>query len=187
MSRYRQRSYYTDPVPLSLDRNDRARIMKLAEGLERKSKLPGRRNGVFGQCGLAVLRTLLMHFASARGCWPSYQTLRRKLGFSLATIRKAIRSLAQAGILTVQRRIKRTWITTADGRSYVGTVQDSNSYSFQAPDRIPLTPYLSLPLSNARDFPAKKPDSTARGILDLFSNQISLSSKEGSNGGFQGE
>ena len=45
-----------------LDRNDRARVMTCAEGLERRTKHKHKRDGVIGQSGLAVLRCLVNHF-----------------------------------------------------------------------------------------------------------------------------
>ena len=41
------------------DRNERARILQLAEAQERRTKPAGGRNGVLGYVGLAVLKALV--------------------------------------------------------------------------------------------------------------------------------
>ena len=70
-----------------LDRNDRARVMVCAEGLERRSKHKHKRDGVIGVSGLAVLRCLVNHFQN-RGSGrldPSYTQIQKITGFCRQT------------------------------------------------------------------------------------------------------
>src|SRR5262245_35457185 len=65
-----------------LDRNARARIIHLAEALERRTKPAGRRNGLLGYVGLAVLRVFVLHFANRTTglCCPSYAAIKERTG-----------------------------------------------------------------------------------------------------------
>jgi hypothetical protein len=67
-----------------LNRNDRARLMQLAESLERRTKPSGKRNGSLGYTGIRVLKALMALFANARSglCCP-----RRRSGWRPAVCR----------------------------------------------------------------------------------------------------
>ena len=52
-------------VQQSVDRNARARILYLAEALDRRTHQPGQHGGVLKRSGLAVLRALLFGFLNA--------------------------------------------------------------------------------------------------------------------------
>jgi hypothetical protein len=95
-----------------IDRNDRARIIAAAEALERRTKLPGKRNGAIGQSGLAILRALLFHFLDPKSGQldPSYKQMRAQTRFCVQTISQALKRLAACGILEIHRRITRRWI-----------------------------------------------------------------------------
>lgn len=113
---YRRGSrFILDPsqYAFSLDRNARARLMVFVEGLERATKLPGRRCGALGQHGLAVLRCLVFAFTgpNRRVCNPSYRDIQRRTGFSRATIARAFSVLERLRILTRHRRLERARIT----------------------------------------------------------------------------
>lgn len=95
-----------------IDRNDRVRIIAAAEALERRTKLPGKRDGVIGQSGLAILRALLFHFLDPKSGQldPSYKQMRTQTTFCMQTISQALKRLAASGILEIQRRMTRRWI-----------------------------------------------------------------------------
>lgn len=66
---YRRRAIFVrNPRDFStpLDRNERARLLFLAESMEQRTKSPGRKNGALGAVGLEVLRALLkrMNYAN---------------------------------------------------------------------------------------------------------------------------
>jgi hypothetical protein len=126
-----------------LDRNERARILHLAEALERRTKPAGGRNGVLGYVGLAVLRALVLRFQRARDgmCCPSYTELQAVTGLCRASIARALKRLEAAGILRITRRLVRELV---DGGGFPLTVtrQASNLYAVHEPaagaDRLPV-------------------------------------------------
>jgi DNA-binding transcriptional ArsR family regulator len=128
-------NFVRDPLSVStpLNRDERGRLLRQAEQLERRSKGKGKRSGLLGLTGLAVLRALVLRFANRESglCIPSYSKIQEVTGFARQTIAKALRALEAAGILKVVRRLVRRLVERADGSSYVGTVQASNAYSFK--------------------------------------------------------
>jgi hypothetical protein len=140
---YRHRAVFVrDPLAHStpLDRNERARLMFLAQRLERRTKERGRKNGVLGNVGIEVLRALLFHFANrATGlCFPSYLTLQAMTGRCRGAVAAALRRLENSGIIKVTRRLKRIWLDrlspiTGRAERIQVTVQDSNLYAFTGP------------------------------------------------------
>jgi hypothetical protein len=140
---FRHRAIFVrDPLAHStpLDRNGRARLLFLAEGLERRTKEKGRKNGALGSIGLEVLRALLFRFADRRTglCFPSYLTLQALTGRCRGAIAAAIRRLEHAGIIKVTRRLKRICIDRASPitglpEQIMVTVQDSNLYASSGP------------------------------------------------------
>jgi hypothetical protein len=106
----RNAQFILDPRQHStpLDRNQRARLMFLAEMLELRSKEPGKRCGALGQSGLQVLRVLLRFANPQNGlCDPSYTAIACATKLARATIAKAIANLERCGIIRVARRLQR--------------------------------------------------------------------------------
>jgi hypothetical protein len=140
---FRHRAVFVrDPLAHStpLDRNERARLMFLAQRLERRTKERGHKNGALGNVGIEVLRALLFHFANrATGlCFPSYLTLQAMTGRCRGAVAAALRRLESTGIIRVTRRLKRIWLErkspiTGQAERIQVTVQDSNLYAFSGP------------------------------------------------------
>ncbi len=126
-----------------LDRNERARILCLAEALERRTRPAGARNGVVSEIGLRVLRALVLRFVRGSDglCTPSYVVLMAATGLCRQSIANALKRLEAAGILRIMRRLVREVI---DGGGFPMTVtrQASNLYAVFAPsehaDRLPV-------------------------------------------------
>jgi hypothetical protein len=104
-----------------MDRNHRAQIIWRAERLERTTKAKGHANGDLGLTGLALLRILLFRFGDCPT--PSYKALRRASGFCIDTISKALKRLAAAGLISIERRWHRTRL---------GPRRLTNQYGFPA-------------------------------------------------------
>jgi hypothetical protein len=140
--RYRGKSIFVrEPLRLStpMDREARHKMLFLAEALERRTKMKGRKNGALGQIGMQVLRALLGFANKATGlCYPSYFALQLATGLSRGGIRAALRRLEAAGIICVTRRLKRVLVVrmsplTGQPEEIITTVQDSNLYAFTLP------------------------------------------------------
>lgn len=129
-----------------LDRNQRARLIFLAERYDAATRLPRQHGGDLKRSGLHVLKVLLFHFLSvANGrCDPSYEAIERESGVRHSTIAKALDRLEEAGIVT---RVRRAREIRVDGRRRI--VQWSNAYAFDLPK-----PYR---LSEAAWYGAHKP------------------------------
>ncbi len=130
-----------------IDRNQRARILAVAEALERRTKAPGRRNGALGLATIVILRALLIRFANSQTglCSPSYTALQAATGFCRQTIADGLYRLEQSGLVTVVRRLVRervTRVNPATGliETFVATVQGSNLFRFNAPSAQELVP-----------------------------------------------
>lgn len=140
----RQAVFVRDPRPYCtpLDRNDRSRLLTLAEGLERRTKAPGRKNGALGAVGLEVLRALLKRMNYASGlCFPSYLQLQLMTGRCRSAVAAALKRLETAGIIKVTRRLKRIVVErlspiTGLPERITLTTQDSNLYAFDRPDAL---------------------------------------------------
>ncbi len=59
--RYRRGSLFGGEFRL-LDRNAVARLLFIAEALDRNTHMPGKHGGIIGRTGLAVLRALICRF-----------------------------------------------------------------------------------------------------------------------------
>ena len=134
---YRHKSIFAsiDDCRCPLDRNQRAKLIALAEGLEARTRQPGRQNGSVSRIGLMILRALLYKFLSTRGqCFPSYSALATVTGLCRESIARAVSRLEQCGILKIIRRIvrKEVWDAERD-RWFIGVVQTSNCYVFDKP------------------------------------------------------
>jgi hypothetical protein len=156
MARYRRGAgFIMDPLSVStlLDRNQRARILFLAERLERSTKRKGRRNGLLGQVGLQVLRALVLSFQNSRTglCCPSYDRLQEMTGLCRQSIRNALSRLEATGLVMITRRIVRQVVDIC-GTPRLTAVQGSNLYGFAEPG--PWAAFLPMPEPRARAFPA---------------------------------
>jgi hypothetical protein len=122
-----------------LDRNQRARLIQIAERIERASKAKGKRSGFLGLTGLQVLRALMFGCLGKDGRLdPSYAHLQRLTGFARATIAKALHALEALGLLRIVRRIVRRRIArlspiTGEPETIIATVQASSLYVLQEP------------------------------------------------------
>src|SRR3954447_12442736 len=89
--------------------------------------------------GLDVLRALLRRFYSYRDgvCFPSYEEIARAAGCCVETVRKAIRRLESAGIISMLRRkVVTSFISRVHRVRFDVAVQTSNSYTFAMPDNL---------------------------------------------------
>ena len=112
-----------------MDRNARARLIYLAEALDRRTHQPGRHGGVLRRTGLAVLKALVFGFhnlATGR-CDPSLEGLARLAGCARSTVTEALKRLEAAGLI---RRVGRWRAVAANGGLVV--VRISNAYTFPA-------------------------------------------------------
>lgn len=147
-----------------LDRNQRARLLFLAEQIERASKGRGKRNGVLGYVGLAVLRCLLLRFHNSRTglCCPSYDTMQRATGLCRQSITNGLQRLVAVGILGVVRRLARVAI---DG--IVRCQQGTNLYRFT----MPAGRFIPMPMPSARKAP-RPAAPMLRGMIGELANVI---------------
>lgn len=179
--RYRHGAQFVrDPASLStpLDRNARAKLLMLAESLERRTKAKGRRNGALGATGLAVLRALVLRFANGRTglCCPSLTQLQACTGLCRQAICDALARLEASGLLKITRRIVRTAVERVSALTglperFTGTVQASSLYAF--PGAIRAEGVFSAPAS-ARPFPARREAS----FLDLLIGSVAGSTRQ---------
>ena len=103
----------------TIDRNERARLMVMAEAYDRRTKTPGSHGGRLKRTGLAVFRALLFTFANAATgrCDPGYEALARAAGVARSTAAAALRRLEAAGLIARTRR-------------QAGPVRLTNAYAF---------------------------------------------------------
>lgn len=166
--RYRSGAVFVrDPSAHStpMDRNARARLLQLAEGLERRTKAAGRRNGALGQIGLQVLRALILRFHNSQSglCCPSIFKLQLVTGLSRGAVCDALARLERSGIVRIVRRIIKAAVTrmcaiTGQMQNFVGTVQSSNLYRFAIEERAIEWHEIDrlLPSANPRPFPSRR-------------------------------
>jgi hypothetical protein len=192
MRKYRRGARFVmDPRQIfrPLDRNAIAKILYLADLLERRTKPKGGRNGVLSQVGLVVLRTLLLSFLNRSDgrCDPSYTTLQGKTGFCRGTIAAALARLERAGVLRITRRLTRMRITDSI-RSYITCVQDTNAYAMHEPaseaDALPMPeprrrpfPWRPRPLNQPSIFPREEPTQSLKHLGPALAAWKSFSEK----------
>ena len=129
-----------------LDRNDRAKIITAAEGLDRATKREGKRNGSLGYVAITVLRALLFRYsAKGRITSPSYTTLQAHTGLCRASVRAGLKRLQSSGLLHIVRRIVRKRVErisslTGLPESFIGTVQAANVYLLKLPRLLNIAP-----------------------------------------------
>jgi DNA-binding MarR family transcriptional regulator len=122
-----------DPVKFRpLDRNQRSRVMFLAEKLDAKTHQPGQHGGCLKRSGLQVLRILIFHFHNVHcgRCDPSLETIAKAAGMAKSTVVAALKRLEDAGII---KRIRRAQWTMEYGRKRL--VQWSNAYLMNVPNQ----------------------------------------------------
>lgn len=137
-----------------LDRNQKVRILYACEQIERRTKMPGRRNGLLGIPAMMVLRALLLRFHGKQGhCFPSYDALQDVTGLCRASIATALARLESAGVVKITRRLVRY----ANEIGVVAVRQGSNIYAFAMPPaRVPFPRVHRLTASNKQGFPKER-------------------------------
>jgi hypothetical protein len=159
---YHRNSQFGPPERRPLERNMRVRILHLAIALDHRTRQKGQHGGVLKRTGIEVLRVLLFKFLNMKtgACFPSHQQIAQAAGCCIETVRKAIRALEAAGIITtIRRKIVATFTSRQYRARYDVMVQDSNSYLLNVPlsDR-PTEGDLALPLLR----PSKEADTKNR-------------------------
>ena len=110
-----------------LDRNARVKLLVWAEGFERASKNPRKKNGRLGYVGLYVLKALLLRYHGDDGlCCPSINTLAKATGLSRQSVVNGIARLEAVGVLVRTPRLVKVMI---DG--ILCCVQGTNLYGFR--------------------------------------------------------
>jgi DNA-binding MarR family transcriptional regulator len=131
-NRRQRRASTLDPVKFRpLTREQRARLIFLAEKMDANTREPRKHGGCLKRTGLQVLRILLFHFhnvASGR-CDPSLDTIAKAAGMARSTVVEALNRLEAAGII---ERIRRAQWKRVDGRKRC--VQWSNAYLLNVPN-----------------------------------------------------
>lgn len=154
-TRYHRGSEFRDPPKLNMDRNHLARLMFMAELIERKTyavRQKGKHGGALGRSALALFRVLLFVVSKREGClYPSLETLGRLARMSQPTVLKTIATLELMGFLTVYRRIKR--IRTPLG---IKVVQDSNAYEYHPPVGLGALGWQLFRGSESTNFPPRE-------------------------------
>jgi hypothetical protein len=132
---YHRNSRFGDPERRKLDRNLVARILYLAEALDRRTRGRGQHGGLLKAKGLDVLRALLRGFYSYRTgeCFPSHEAIAQAAGCCVETVRRKLRALEAAGIVQTIRRKIVVSVSRARRERYDFAVQTSNSYLFNVP------------------------------------------------------
>ncbi len=136
-----------------MDRNARARLIYLAEALDRRTHQPGRHGGVLRRTGLAVLKALIFCFLGPSGrCDPSLESLAQIAGCARSAVIEALKRLEAAGLV---QRIGRWRAVAANGGLVV--VQLSNAYLFPMADAAHKPPETgSRPQSTTHPFEQPK-------------------------------
>jgi hypothetical protein len=90
-----------------IDRNDRARILHLAEQLNVRTRLRGQHGGCLKDSGLQVLRALLFRFLDCRTgrLDPSIDTIAAAVGHCRQTVVTALGRLKAAGFIDWVQRV----------------------------------------------------------------------------------
>jgi hypothetical protein len=162
-----------------VDRNERAKIMFLAEALELRTKKTGRRNGLLGYVGLQVLRALLFGFMN-RGTGlicPSYQTIADRTGLCRESVRSGLARLERTGIIKIARRLCRQWVErtspiTGQRECYRGTTQATSLYSAHRPGAW--AEHLEMPPGRCVPFPSPRQLALLERMALTWGSRLSL-------------
>jgi hypothetical protein len=133
---YHAGSNFEEPRRRKLPREMKARILYLAEALERRTRQPRKHGGVLKEKGLAVLRALLnqRYNKNTGECYPSYDTIAADAGCCHETVRQKLKALELAGILEIfRRKTVATFISAVHRVKFDCAIQTSNSYLFNIP------------------------------------------------------
>jgi hypothetical protein len=149
----------------SLTGRQRARIVQRAEDVERSTRQPGRRNGALGRPAVDILRVLVLRFGRSGKCFPSYEAIREHTGYCNETIRQALMSLENSGLIARIRRrttklVSRLCQVTGRRVDVQMEIQTSNLYTFRADAPAPGVELMAKPETARRHFPER------RGLLD---------------------
>jgi hypothetical protein len=163
----------------ALDRNERAKIVFLAEALERRTKLPGRRNGLLGYVGLQVLRCLAFQFlnlSSGLLC-PSYGAIMAKTGLCKQSVANGLARLERTGVIKIVRRIVKERVERISPihgtpESYTGTVQTTSLYSLYPPAAY--ADHLAVPPARPAPFPAPRQLELLEKMQLMWTSKLSL-------------
>lgn len=119
-----------EPYLRPLNRNDRARILFLAESHERRTHKPRMHGGDLKRTGMDVLKALLNRFLNlgTGRCDPSANAIAKAANVARSAVFKALDRLEAAGFLTRFQRLK---TKRKDGIWH--TTQDTNAYRFNFP------------------------------------------------------
>ena len=126
--RPRRAKLFTDGRQTPVDRNDRARVMFLAE--------VARRKGDITRAAVDILRALLFKFANLTDgrCFPSYERLADAAGCIPRTVGRCLPDLEAAGLITWVNRIQRVRERVAGlggiWASVWRVIRTSNAYDF---------------------------------------------------------
>ena len=153
---YHRGSRFGEPERRKLDRNLVARILYLAEALDRRTRGKGQHGGLLKAKGLDVLRALLRRFYGYRTgeCFPSYEAIAEAAGCCPATVGAKLRILERLGIIsTIRRKVVASFVNRAHRIRFDYAVQTSNSYVFNfAVEDRPAHGDLALPLLKPKGF-----------------------------------
>lgn len=175
---YHRGSQFGAPERRRLDRNLVAKILFLAEALDRRTRGPRQHGGLLKAKGLDVLRALLRRFYNHRDgtCFPSYEAIAEAAGCSRATVAAKLRILEQLGIIeTIRRKVVATFTSRVHRVRFDVATQTSNSYRFNLPiaDR-PQHGDLALPLLKpSEQAESKDRTETSQEILKTLPSDLS--------------
>jgi hypothetical protein len=133
---YHRGSQFGPPERRKLDRNLVAKILFLAEALDRRTRGPRQHGGLLKAKGLDVLRALLRRFYSYRDgtCFPSYDAIAEAAACARSTVAAKLRVLEQLGIIeSIRRKVVASFTTRVHRVRFDVAVQTSNSYRFNIP------------------------------------------------------
>jgi hypothetical protein len=154
-TRCRRGSDFRQPPKVNTDRNFLARLMFMADMIERKTwrgRARGKHEGTLGRSALTLLRVLLFVVNKKDGYLaPSYDTLARLARMSRRTVVTAMGVLETMGVVTIHRRIKR--VQTPFG---IKVVQDANAYEYHLPKGLGTVAWAIFgPPSECKNTPAR--------------------------------
>jgi len=144
---YHRGSRFGPPERRGLDRNLVAKLLFLAEALDRRTRAKRQHGGLLKGKGLDVLRALLRGFYSYRTgeCFPSWDAIAEAAGCCRETVRKKLRVLEQLGIIeTVRRKIVASFVNREHRIRFNFAVADRRQHGD-----------LALPLLKPEGFLAK--------------------------------
>jgi hypothetical protein len=134
-ARCHRKSDFMAAPKVNTDRNFVARLMFMADMIERKSyavRAKGKHGGTLGRSALRLLRVLLYVVNKRDGhLSPSYDTLAKLAQMSRRAVIAAMRVLVTFRFVTIHRRIKR--VHTPFG---VKVVQATNAYTYHPPTAL---------------------------------------------------